>query len=502
LADEAGGPSLKTRVVRATGWVTAGQIVQRIFTLIRLVVLARLLAPSDFGLFGIVMLTLGVLDTLTRTGFSTALIQRHEKSDSHLDTAWTIGLIRGAVLSAVMYAVAPAVAGLFREPGATGPLRLMAAVVAVNGLGNQAIVYLRKELDFRRYFVFQMVPLTVTLAASLALAFPLPSVWALVWGQVAGAGVGVVMSYVVVPRMPRLHLGRREAVELFRYGRWLWGDAIVAFLARRADDAYLGRVRGAGALGIYQVAYQISNTPATEVLHIANSVMLPAYAKVQLDQRRLRQAFLPVFEVVMSLSLPLAVFIFAAAPQIVLGLLGEKWAAAIVPIQVLAVAGFLRALVGIAAPVFQGTGRPQMGFLVGLARVVGMAVVIYPLTAAFGIPGTAASVAVGFIAALPFWSRVMPLVGVGLRDLLRHAAAGVVLSAMVPAGVCLARLLPVRSPLVLLFCETALTGVLCSACVLVTGVVFRRGLFVHGISAWKAALGASRPAPGAGRDGV
>jgi O-antigen/teichoic acid export membrane protein len=474
--------------------MAAGQMITRIATLVRLFVLARLLVPRDFGLFGIVMLTLGVLDTFTATGFGTALIQSQERSDDLLDTAWTIGVARGVLVALTIYAVAPLVAGVFGEPSAVGPLRLMALFAAINATANKAVVYLRKDLEFRRYFILQMGPLACALITSLTLAFVLRSVWALVWGQVAAAVLGVIMSYVLVPRMPRFHIGRREAADLIRYGRWMWGDAIVAFLSRRADDAYLGKVRGASALGVYQVAYQISNTPATEVLRVSNSVMLPTYAKLQRDRRLLRQAFLPVFEVVFSLSLPLAVFIFMAAPQIVLGLLGEKWAAAIAPVQVLAVAGFLRAFVGTAVPVFQGTGRPQMGFLMGLARVAGMAATIYPLTARFGISGTAASVSVGLLAALPLWIRVLPVVGVSLGDLLRHAAAGILLSAVVPAGVVLAGLLPVSSPLLLLLCELLLTGALCSGCVLATGLVFRRGLFAQGLSAWKAVLG--RPTSG------
>ena len=107
--------NLSKRVVKGGAWVFALRIVSRGLGLVRLVILARILAPADFGLMGIALLAMATLDTFSQTGFNAALIQKKEDVESYLNSAWTITIFRGIVLFVVLYFSAPYVATFFKS---------------------------------------------------------------------------------------------------------------------------------------------------------------------------------------------------------------------------------------------------------------------------------------------------------------------------------------------------------------------------------------------------
>jgi len=119
------GDTLAQWVVRGGFWVFALRITSRGLTLIRTIVLARVLAPSDFGLMGIALLAMSALETFTQTGFQAALIQKKGDIRDYLDTAWTISALRGLALFAVLYLAAPYIALFFNTPAATPIMRVI-----------------------------------------------------------------------------------------------------------------------------------------------------------------------------------------------------------------------------------------------------------------------------------------------------------------------------------------------------------------------------------------
>ena len=117
---------LRARVIRGGFWVFGLRITNQFFGLARIIVLARLLAPADFGLFGIALLAMSALETFSQTGFSAALIQKKKDTGPYLDTAWTVQVIRGGVLALIAFLIAPYVAAFFDAPAARPILQVIA----------------------------------------------------------------------------------------------------------------------------------------------------------------------------------------------------------------------------------------------------------------------------------------------------------------------------------------------------------------------------------------
>jgi len=479
-------PSLTSRVVRGAVWVLVGKGASRLLGFVRTVILARLLAPGDFGLFGIVMLAQATLDTFTQTGFGAALIQRKADIKGYLDTAWTVQVIRRLVLAMGVFAGAPLVGWFFVEPRAVPLLRLMSISIALSGFVNIGIIYFRKELQFRRQVAYDVLSYAVGLVVGVFLAFRLRNVWALVWAELAVSASNCVLSYLLHPYRPRLHFEGAQAAELFRFGRWMLASSIVIFLATRGDSAFLGKMLGVAALGIYQVAYHIANAPATEITDVTNAVMMPTYAKLQGDKGRLGRAFLQVFEVVFTLASPLTVFIVLAAPEMVLGIFGSKWQAAIVPIEILAVSGFLVAIAATAGPVFLGTGHPHMDFWMNLCRVGTIAVCIYPLTMLFGVAGTCFSIVLGLAATLPIWASVRGICGLSFFAIIRSMTQGLVLAGLVIIAFLVVRLIGGGfGHLGTLAFQGAAAASVCGVAVLISGKWLNWGVSVFAARAWR-----------------
>ncbi len=479
-------PSLTARVLKSIGWVFAGRAFGRVIQLVRVIVLARLLMPEDFGLFGIVMLAIATLETFSQIGFQTALIQRKENTDAYLDTAWTVQVIRGLVLAAILFAAAPAVAWFFEVPRAAVLLRVMCISVVLGGFVNIGIIYFQKDLEFHKQALFNVADAGVSLIVGIFLAYQLRSVWALVWAGIAGAVTRCVVSHLMVPYRPALHLRKDQFVELFRFGRWMLGSSVVVFLATRGDHAFLAKMLGAGALGLYQMAYSLSNMPATQITYLTSQVMMPAYAKVQDNRSKLGGAFLDVFEVVLSLAMPLAVFIALAGREIILGVLGPNWEAAVVPVQILAVAGLLRAVQGTAGPLFVGAGRPHMNFFMNVVRFGAIVCTIYPLTKLFGIAGTSLSVVFALTATLPLWAKARSIAGISWSQLLSRCKSAVLLSSFVAVGIGLVKLLPIVSVRDLLVCEFIGCAVLGIGATWLSGRWFHSRLSMYALQAWAA----------------
>lgn len=320
-------------------WVFGLRGINRVLGLIRTIILARLLAPSDFGLLGIAMLAIATLETFSQTGFNAALIQKKDNVESYLDTAWTVSAIRGVILFIILFFSAPLMASFFNTPQAALVIRVIALSTLLSGLRNIGILFFQKELEFNKQFIYELSATLVDLTVAVVLAFILRNVWALVWGGLAANFVRLFVSYVFHPYRPHIRLNKNEFQDLFSFGKWVFGSSILIFLVTQGDDIFVGKMLGATALGLYQMAYLISNLPATEITHVISQVTFPAYSKMQGDIPRLKAAYLDVLQLTAFISLPVAGGIFILAPEFTLIFLGEKWMPMVPTIQILVLAG-------------------------------------------------------------------------------------------------------------------------------------------------------------------
>jgi len=243
--------------------------------------------------------------------------------------------------------------------------------------------------------------------ASAGVAIPavlvFQNVWGLVVGLIAGAFVSLIVSYVVQPFRPKLEWDPARFKELTRYGRWITGLSFIGFIVTQGDDIFVSKYLGLAALAYYQLAYSISNLPATKVTHVISRVSFPTYARLQNNPEGLRAAFVGVLRSTMMLSAPVSVVIWLAAPGIVEHILGQKWAPILPLIQILVISAFVRSFAALGGALFQACDRPDLDLKMNLPRFVAVVGLIWPLTAWRGLEGASWVVLIAISSCLPVW---------------------------------------------------------------------------------------------------
>lgn len=412
------GEGIGQRVLHGGIWATLLNVADRGLNILRLVILANLLAPSQFGVLGIALLTMAVLRQLANLGIEPAIVQRKESNvDRYLDTAWVLMVGRGVLLFGLLFVAAPIVAGFFDTPSATDVLRVLGVTLILIGFENPGVIYLQKDLEFHREFVHRFSGTVVNVAVAVTYALLYGTVWALVAGIVAGRAVRLVVSYSVHEYRPNLTFELDRAREIISFGKWMWGVGILTFLATSGDDAFVGWFLTASALGLYQMAFRLSNAPATEVSQVLSRVLFPAYAQIQNDIDVLRGAFRRSIRFVLLLTVPMSAGIILVARPFTRLVLGGEWVPMVEVMQIMAIAGLLRAVAATGGALFKGYGEPEWSFAMNVLRVAVIAVTIWPLTARWGITGAGASITLGVATTIPVWAyRSAGITGLEWRE--------------------------------------------------------------------------------------
>ena len=417
-----GSADLGRKTVRGAAWVFSLQMVNRAFQLAKTVVLARLLAPQDFGLFGTALLTLSILDAVSQPGFWQALIQKKVDVRPYLNTVWTVGVIRSLLIAAALYGASPLVAGFFNVPAAVPIFRIIGLSIVFQNLINIGVIFFEKDLEFHKYFFFQLAGTAGDMVVSISAALLLRSVWALVLGRLAGNIVSCIVSYAVQPWRPRLSLNLAQSKELFRFGRWILGSNVMIFFTSNGDNLFVSKFLGAASLGFYQMAYTVSNTVSTEINRPISTVMFPAYSILQKDLPRLREVYMRVLRLTAFLAFFTAGLIFATAPNLTLTVLGEKWKPVIPLVMILVFRAISGALRGTLGALTKAIGHPEFETQVTFLQLLLLALLIYPAGKLWGLKGVAILVVFQTLATLPVALRlILPQIGMRSFDFLKVA---------------------------------------------------------------------------------
>lgn len=384
--------SLTRQIKHGVFWVAVSTVSVRLLSFVATFILAKLLLPEDFGLVAGAYLAIDALQLFEEMGFGSALIYRQREVDEAADTTFFIVIFTSLLSYAIAYAAAPWVAQIAKQPDPriAEVLRVLALNLVVGSFGRVPLVLLAKELDFRRRLLPDVLPnLAYALLAAL-LAVAGFRVWSIVYARLASTVLRAILAWWVTGWRPHMRFVPRLARELFDYGKHIVASQILIFGITNIDDAFVLRMRGLADEGVYDLAYRTSNMPATQITGLVNQVMFPALAKLQDDPLSFRRAYFQALRYVSLLAIPVAVGTILFAPDIIATIDAEKWAGAVLPLQLLGIYGLLRAVAANMGNVFKGGGKPKWLTGIALWRLATMALLLYPVTHAWGIDGVSA----------------------------------------------------------------------------------------------------------------
>jgi O-antigen/teichoic acid export membrane protein len=323
-------------------------------------ILARLLTKDDFGLVAIAVVVTNFLSIAKDLGVGAALIQRREDVDEAANTVFTINLILGLFLSAVVIPLAPLCALYFKDPMITPVLRWLGVSFAINALGAVHVVMLTRELDYRRKFIPDMGNTIIKGVASIGLAYAGFGVWSLVYGQILGALASVILVWIIFPWRPRLTLNRQITRTLMKFGvSATLGDALSVFIDN-LDYLIVGRVFGLVALSIYTLAYRLPEMLLIGNLWVMKGVTFPAFSSIQDKPAEMRRGVLASIRLIQLIVVPISLGLLIAADPIIRVVFGEQWLEAIPVLRVLAVYAWVYSVGYHIGDVYKAIGRPDI----------------------------------------------------------------------------------------------------------------------------------------------
>jgi lipopolysaccharide exporter len=382
-------------------WLGSERLLIKAFAFLKLVVVARILSPTELGLFGIALIPYGFLEVLTELGFSQALIQTQHQPKKYLSSAWIGFFLRGLLIFSLLYLSAVPISKFFRQD-LIQPIHLLALTPLLKGLINPAIVLFRKQLQFSREFFYQSLASVSESLATIILVIQLRSLLALPLGVVFGGLASLILSFILA----KTQLGPiswQKIKDLFGYGRWVNLSGIISYLNDQGDDLLVSKLLGPQPLGLYQTAYKISNLPTTQGAGLIYQVIFPIFATIQSDRLRLKRGLFKSLAVTFFFSFVFVVFVFLTAPWFTRLFLGEKWLPMLPALNVLLIYGLSRPLVSVSSALFDSLGQPQVAAGLNLIKLFVLLLLILPLTFSLGIVGTAWAVVVAQLAVYPWF---------------------------------------------------------------------------------------------------
>jgi lipopolysaccharide exporter len=335
----ADGASILTRTARGASWMIGWRLATRVLGVFSTLILVRFLAPADFGVVALGTAFVASVEALTFIGVDDALVREKDISRAHYDTAFTLNLIRGAVLSVILAALAVPAAGFFAEPRITNVLLFLALGCLIDAFNNTGMVEYRRQFAFHREFLQLIVPRLVGLILMIGTAIVFHSYWALVVGVTSGRLLSVIASYVLHPFRPRPSLGAWRT--LGSYSLWSWVTAWATLVRERSNAFMLGHVMGPAQVGIYAMGSDLALLPTTELVGPFARAAFSGFTAARNQGDQTAGTFLRMIGGVMMVSLPAGFGLSLLADPLVRLAFGQAWTGGVVVVQILGAAGAL-----------------------------------------------------------------------------------------------------------------------------------------------------------------
>lgn len=353
-------------------------------------VLARLLAPADFGLIGMVTIILNFVELFKDLGLSTATIQKATISQAQVSTLFWINLALSALVTGLVVLLAPAITALYGEPRLTWIVVVLAGNFLLGGLIVQHLALLRRQMHFGSIAWIEIGSMAIGMVAAIAAAWMGAAYWALVIWRLVQSVVMVVGVWVACPWKPGFPQRQADIGSMLKFGGHIAGFSIVNYFSRNADNFLIGRFWGAEQLGLYAIAYKLLLMPIEQINTPITNVALPALSRLQNDPEQYRRYYYKALLMITTLGMPIVGGLFVTANPLIPFLLGPQWIDSIPIFQFLIPAAFIGTFNVAMGWVFISLGMADRQFRWGILSSF-TTVLIFLVSVRWGAIGIAAA---------------------------------------------------------------------------------------------------------------
>jgi O-antigen/teichoic acid export membrane protein len=383
--------NLKERSVRSGAVTMTAQMAKFLLQTGSTVILARLLTPQDYGLVAMVTAITGFVALFKDMGLSLATIQKAEINHSQVSTLFWLNVAVSLVLALILALAAPIISWFYSEPRLVYITLVLAGTFVFSGLTVQHQALLRRQMRFSALAAIEIGSIAIGVVTGITMAWYGAGYWALVGLSAAMALSNAVLVWIFCEWRPGLPVRRSGVRSMIAFGGHLTGFGIVNYFARNFDQVLLGRFWGASMLGLYSRAYNIMMLPINQVREPLNAVAMPALSHIQNDPIRYKKYYIKLVTLIAFITMPLMVFLFVCANEVIGLLLGSKWSGATNIFKVLCICALIQPVSTTTGVVLVSLGQSKRYFTFGVVNSI-----IIGISFVLGLPWGAIGVATAY----------------------------------------------------------------------------------------------------------
>lgn len=369
-------------IVHAVKWSAFGTIARFALQLIAQVILARILGPQNYGLFGIGMVVYTFGNFFSSFGFGRQLLQKQAITEEDIRFAFTWQVVMGAIATLVILISSPWIATYFNEPKVLPVIQWLSVACLLNAATAPASNLLQRDLNFKTGAKIQFMAYGIGyFCLGIPLALAGFEVYALVSAWMIQTLIILVATYLARPHSIKPLFWFSDGRDALHYGGTVFVTNIINWLLTNLDRVVIGRLLSVQSVGFYTVSYNLATMPNNLMLSGFQTIFLTLGAKAAEDTSRLAEGYLHVLSIIFVLLLPLFVFLATLSPEIIALLYGEKW---LISGEILAILFLgMPALIiwGLSTPVLWNTGRRYLEFALQIPILVLGGVLLFAFAA-------------------------------------------------------------------------------------------------------------------------
>lgn len=453
---------LKAKTFSAARWTTISSIFRAGLQFAQMAILARLLAPADFGLMALVTATLAFATIFADMGISSAIIHRRDVTQQQLSSLFWLNVSASSGLMLLLMLLSPLFSYFYGEPRLTELLMWASCLFLISGLGQQLRINAEKALEFRKLAIIEIIAALFGFAVAVGSALFGVGVYALIWGSLINALMTTALSWLILANgwRPAFRLKLTEIRSFLKFGAYMVGNNIANTINSMLDIFLGGHVLGASALGLYSLPRNLSLQIAGLINPIITRIGFPVMAAVQHEPDKIRSIYLKTMRMTASVNFPIYFGLAVYAPSVVQIMFGEQWAASSDTLRILAFWGLIRSTGNPVGSLLLAVGKADLQFKWNLLLLCFIPPALW-IGASYGINGLALSLLVMQATLfIPAWYfLVKPCSQASLGEYVKQVA--------IPFSICMLSYLPIfiitnqmHSPLIRLSAGLIGSGIL------------------------------------------
>ena len=404
--------SLKEKTASGLLWGALNNGLMQLLNIVFGIFLARLLAPSDYGLLGMLTIFTAVASTLQESGFTSALVNKRDADNSDYNSVFWFSTLMGCLLYCLLFAATPLIASYFRQPDLLTLARVAFIAIPLSAVGVVPQAYMFKHLQVKEATVLRVSSLVVSGTAGVVLAFNGMAYWSLVCQQLIYVGATSLGKYLLVPWRPSLRIDFGPVRRMFGFSCKIMLTTIITTINQNVLTFIFGRLFPAGIVGEYTQGNKWNTMASGLVSGTTAQVMQPVFASVSDDSNRQAGVVRKMMRFTAFLAFPVMFGLGIVSEEFIITAISAKWAGCVPMLQVLCVGGAFLPIQQVLQNLLVSRGRSDVFMWVTLAQVLIQTAIVL-LTARFGIM-VMLGVCVAFnVAWTGVWqlyaSRVIPL---------------------------------------------------------------------------------------------